>query len=120
MRFVHNRSGDHLKHLIREHIAQGTHIMSDGWGGYVGLSEMGYDHSVVIHDDNFVSPDNSNVHTQRIEATWSSLKRFIRARGTNKGAYYLEYVCEWIFRRKFEDVFAALLTVIRMKHAFAD
>ena len=101
MRVVYDRSGDHLKFLIRRHVARGTHIITDGWGGYMGLSEMGYEHSVVIHERNFISPDNSDVHTQRIEATWCSLKRFVRSRGTNKSEFYVEYICEWIFRRKF-------------------
>lgn len=120
MRLVYNRCGDHLKHLIRQHVAPGTHIITDGWGGYVGLSELGYEHSVVIHEDNFVSPNDALVHTQRIEATWGSFKRFIRARGTNKGEFYTEYVCEWIFRRKFDNVFDELLAVIRRKHDFSD
>jgi hypothetical protein len=77
MRLVYNRSEGHLCHLICEHIAEGTHIISDGWAAYANLSTMGYQHSVVIHDENFVSPDDSNIHTQRIESTWSSLKRFI-------------------------------------------
>lgn len=120
MRLVYNRSGAHLKHLIQQHVAPGTHIVTDGWGGYVGLQALGYEHCVVIHEENFVSPGDPAVHTQRIEATWGSLKRFIRARGTNKGTFYAEYVCEWIFRRKFDDVFDAMLTGIRQKYNFSD
>lgn len=113
---VYDRSEAHLTHLIRQHVLPGTHIMTDGWAAYANLSSMGYTHSVVIHDDNFISPDDNSVHTQKIEATWCSLKRFIRAHGTNKGAHYFEYICEYIFRRKFADVFNALLVVIREKY----
>lgn len=116
IRLVYNRSETHLTHLIQEHVAAGTHIMTDGWAAYRNLSSRGYTHSVVVHEDNFVSPVDANVHTQTIESTWSSLKRFIRAHGTNKGEYYLEYVCEYIFRRKFTDVFDALVNVIRTKY----
>jgi hypothetical protein len=63
---VYNRSGPHLKHLIQQHVVPGTHIITDGWPGYAGLSDLGYTHSVVIHEDNFVSPDDHQVHTQRI------------------------------------------------------
>ena len=115
---VHNRSGPHLKHLILQNVATGTHIITDGWAGYIGLSELGYQHSVVIHEDNFVSPTNSEVHTQRIEATWGSLKRFMRAHGTYKGGFLAEYICEYIFRRLFDDVFEALLSEIRRLHPF--
>lgn len=115
---VYDRSATHLTHLIRQHVALGTHIMTDGWGAYSGLSTMGYQHSVVVHNENFVSPENRDIHTQQIEATWCSLKRFIRARGTNKGEFFIEYICEWIFRRTFRDVFNALLNVIRTKYEF--
>jgi hypothetical protein len=115
---VYDRSEAHLTHLIQEHVALGTHIITDGWAAYRNLSTRGYTHSVVIHEENFVSPTNAQVHTQTIEATWSSLKRFIRAHGTHKGSYYLEYICEYIFRRKFANVFDALLDVIKDKHPF--
>ena len=87
---VYNRSGPHLKHLIQQHVVSGTHIITDGWSGYTELSDLGYQHSVVIHKDNFVSPDDSQIHTQGIESTWGSLKRIIRARGTNKGEFFAE------------------------------
>lgn len=116
LRLVYDRSEAHLTHWIRRHVAPGTHIITDGWAAYRNLSNMGYTHSVVIHEQNFISPENPQVHTQTIEATWCSLKRFIRAHGTNKGVHYLEYICEYVFRRKFSDVFEALLDVIRRKY----
>jgi IS1 family transposase len=118
IRMVYNRSEAHLTHLIRHHVRPGTHIMTDGWAAYRNLSTMGYMHSVVIHESNFVAPEDNNVHTQRIESTWSSMKRFIRSRGSNKGNYYLEYICEYIFRRKHSNVFDGLLNVIRTKYSF--
>jgi hypothetical protein len=117
---VYDRSAPHLTHLIRQHVAPGTHIITDGWAAYSRLSEHGYTHSVVIHEDNFVSPDDANVHTQLIEATWGSLKRFIRSRGTHKGHHLLEYISEYVFRRRFPDVFEALLRTIMIKYPFSD
>ena len=119
IRMVYDRSEPHLSYLIQQHVARGTHIITDGWAAYRNLSSLGYIHSVVVHQENFVSPDDSQVHTQRIEATWSSFKRFIRSRGSNKGAYYLEYICEWLFRRKNRDVFWALLDTIKEKYTFS-
>lgn len=113
---VYDRSAPHLIHLIRQHVAPGTHIITDGWPAYISLSDYGYIHSVVIHNDNFVSPIDPDVHTQLIEATWGSLKRFIRSRGTYKGHHLLEYICEYVFRRRFRCVFEALLNTIRMKY----
>lgn len=113
---VYDRSAPHLTHLIRQHVAPGTHIITDGWAAYNRLSEHDYTHSVVIHEDNFVSPIDPDVHTQLIEATWGSLKRFIRSRGTHKGHHLLEYICEYVFRRRYSDVFEALVRTIRMKY----
>ena len=115
---VYDRSEAHLTSLIRSRVAPGTHIITDGWAAYQNLSSMGYRHSVVIHEENFVSPVDGDVHTQTIESTWCSLKRFIRAHGTHKGGYYLEYICEYIFRRKHVDVFWSLLDAIRQKYPF--
>lgn len=119
LRLVYDRSAPHLTYWIRQHVAPGTHIMTDGWGSYAGLSQMGYTHSVVNHQENFVSPEDEHTHTQTIEATWSSLKRFIRARGGNKGDYYLEYICEYVFRRTFPNTFYSLLDVVRQLYPIA-
>jgi hypothetical protein len=115
---VYNRSGPHLKHLIRQHVEEGTHIITDGWAGYSGLSELGYRHSVIIHEENFVEPNNNEIHTQLIESTWGSLKRFIQSHGTNMDKFFAEYICEYVFRRLYDDVFDALLDVIRRKYVF--
>jgi hypothetical protein len=113
MRLIYDRSETHLYNLIRQHVAPGTHIMTYGWGAYRSLGSMGYSHSVVVHGDHFVSLNNPSIHTQRIEATWGSLKRIVRAYCTNKGTHYLEYICEYLFRRKHNNIFEALLGVIR-------
>lgn len=115
-RLIYNRSGPHLKFLINQHVRPGSHIITDGWAGYTGLSEMGYHHTVVIHEKNFVSPINRETHTQKIEATWGSLKRFLRQRGTNKSNFLTEYICEYIFRRTYDDVFSSLINVIKNKY----
>lgn len=118
LRLVYNRSEIHLTHLIRCHVALDTHIITDGWAAYRNLSAMGYSHSVIIHEENFISPENSDIHTQTIEATWGSLKKFIRGRGTNKGCHYLEYICEYVFRRQFPDTFTEILRCIKEKYKF--
>jgi hypothetical protein len=82
----------------------------------VYFTPMGYRHSVVIHEQNFVAPEDRDVHTQRIESTWSSLKRFIRSRGGNKAPHYLEYIYEYLFRRQFDDVFSAMVDVIKREY----
>ena len=95
---VPNRTRLTLLHYIFNFIAPGTHIMSDGWGAYRTLSRYGYIHDVVVHNENFVSPVNSTVHTQNIEGMWSVLKRKLRKKGTHIRPFINEYVLEALFR----------------------
>lgn len=116
---VYDRSAAHLIHHIRQRIAPGTHIVTDGWPAYARLSDHGYQHNVVIHEENFIAPSDRYVHTQTIESTWCSLKRFLRSRGSHKGPHLLEYLCEYMFRRKFPSTFEALLNTIRQNYDFS-
>lgn len=115
---VYDRSEQHLTYLIRQHVTIGTRIITDGWAAYRNLERHGYAHSVVVHEHNFVAPEDDTVHTQKIESTWCSFKRFIRNHGTNKGEHYVEYIYEWIFRRIHLNVFDQLLRTIRGKYQF--
>jgi hypothetical protein len=60
----------------------GSIIVSDGWRAYHNLEEIGggvYEHKVVIiHEENFVDPEDPEVHTQNIENTWMRCKRKLR------------------------------------------
>ena len=55
-----------------------------------------YDHKFVNHRVHFVYPQDRQVHTQGIEATWGSLKTGLRhLRGTNEEilpTYLFQYV----------------------------
>eukprot|EP00095_Tigriopus_kingsejongensis_P007465 snap_masked-scaffold1929_size24837-processed-gene-0.1 protein:Tk07465 transcript:snap_masked-scaffold1929_size24837-processed-gene-0.1-mRNA-1 annotation:"hypothetical protein CRE_13111" len=46
--------------------AMGFHILSDGWAAYYALDQIQdgiYLHDQVIHDDNFVDPEDPDIHT---------------------------------------------------------
>jgi transposase-like protein len=44
MKRIPNASADSLLSFIKENIAPGTRIRTDGWKGYCGLEETGYPH----------------------------------------------------------------------------
>ena len=67
---VPDRTAQTLEAAILDHILPGTHIISDGWASYRNVSQLGggiYEHSIVVHVEHFVDPDDNEVHTQNIE-----------------------------------------------------
>src|SRR6218665_2664958 len=78
---VEDRTANTLENIISAHLLPGTHIISDGWRSYSNLETLAngiYMHSVVIHERNFVAPDDDMVHTQNIENTWMRAKRKLK------------------------------------------
>ena len=70
---VPGRTAATLEACILQHCLPGTHIISDGWTAYRNIANLGhgsYQHSVVVHERNFVHPDDAEVHTQNMENLW--------------------------------------------------
>ena len=67
-----------LQALILKRISLESVIYSDGWRGYNGLVDVGYDrHFRVHHGDNEFSKGNG-IHINGIESFWSYVKRKMR------------------------------------------
>lgn len=75
---VEDRKKDTLREVIIRRIRTGTTIYSDSWAGYGDLNEIGYIHQMVNHSENFVNPNDKNVHTQTIESSWQKLKSSLK------------------------------------------
>lgn len=71
---VPDRSSATLIPLIKKWVLPGTIIQSDGWSAYGGISNHGFQHEVVIHENNFVDPI-TGVHTNAVEAYWQRCKK---------------------------------------------
>jgi transposase-like protein len=84
--YVKNRRASTLLPLIHRYVHEGSHIITDGFASYENISVSGvYAHSVVIHNENFINPNDAAIHTQNIENLWGRLKSgFKRMRGTRK------------------------------------
>ena len=102
---VTNRKRRTLERVIDQMIDQRSTIVSDGWGGYVGLSAAGFHHLVVNHSENFVHPRDPAIHTQGIENLWYVLMRFLRAKGTYTRRHLTSYLKEFMFRKSSPDIF---------------
>lgn len=71
------RNAETLETILRANILPDTTLMTDGWRGYVNMGNY-FDHSTVNHSISFVNPEDRNVHTQKIERFWRSVKEGIR------------------------------------------
>jgi transposase-like protein len=103
---VPDRRAATLQQCIEEHILPGTHIMSDGWAAYANIRDIRhgiYDHSVVVHQQNFVDPANPEVHTQNVENMWMRAKRKIRRQFGTSRALFPSYLSEFVYRNQFQN-----------------
>ena len=56
------------------------------------MDGINYTHETVIHDANFVNPDNSDIHTQNIENMWMRVKRKLRRQFGTSMALFQTYM----------------------------
>ena len=103
---VPDRRAVTLQALIEEHILPGSHIVSDGWAAYANVNQIRhgiYEHSVVVHQQNFVDPTNDQVHTQNVENMWMRAKRKLKRQFGTSRALFPSYLHEFMFRNQFRD-----------------
>jgi transposase-like protein len=80
---------------VREHVAQGAELFTDGWKGYSGL-HADYIHQVIDHAEKYV---DGQIHTNGIENFWSLLKRGIKGTYVSVEPFHLfRYLDEQSFR----------------------
>ena len=96
MRHVPDASAESLGPFVREMIAAGSTLCTDGWKGYNGLSNE-YAHRQIILSS---SGDPAHVAMPGVHQVSSLLKRWLL--GTHQGAFTLEhlqsYLEEYTFR----------------------
>ena len=94
-------------------------IRSDGWRGYNGLVDVGYEKHLCVdhHWNEFV---RGTSHINGIEGFWGfSKSRLTRFKGLPKVTFYLHLKeCEFRFNYKDEDIYHFLLKIIRNNPLF--
>jgi len=104
-----------LQGLILGRISKETVIYSDGWRGYNGLVDVGYDkHYRVNHGDNEFSKGNG-VHINGIESFWSFTKRRLRKfNGLSKRTFDLHLKeCEWRWKKSDAELRSELSCILK-------
>ena len=104
---VPNASKATLQRIIRGEISLDTEIVSDGWRGYDGLVDVGYDRHMRINKQGktrecFVQ---DGVHINGIESFWSFTKRRLaKFNGVRKNFDLHLKECEWRWNRDFNTL----------------
>jgi hypothetical protein len=97
LQVIPDRSTDSLTSFVEANVAPGASVFSDGWDGYNGLSQMGYDHHPVVLAG---SHENAETHQPMIHLVFSNLKTWIL--GTHHGRieprHLQSYLNEYVFR----------------------
>jgi transposase-like protein len=90
MRHISDASAESLLPFVREVIAPGSIVCTDGWRGYSGLSE-GYEHQQTILSS---SDDPAHVAMPGVHQIASLLKRWLL--GTHQGAFSPEHIQSYL------------------------
>lgn len=97
MRRVEDASGDSLMPFVCDVVEKGAEILTDGWGGYNRLPQLGYTHKPTVSSS---SGDPAHVSMPAVHRVAALLKRWLLS--THQGAvsakhldYYLD---EYTFR----------------------
>ena len=105
-----------LQGIIRGRVDPESVIHSDGWRGYNGLVDLGYQkHYRVQHGKNEFANEHS--HINGIESFWGYAKtRLIRFRGMQKHTFYFHLKeCEFRFNHRTENLYKIILKMCREK-----
>jgi transposase len=105
-------SANTLRAIIRGRIDPQSVVCSDGWPGYDGLVDVGYDKHVRINKQK--SFTRGRAHINGIEAFWSFTKRRLAKFNGVKANFDLHLKeCEWRYNKSPSILFQNLLTLIK-------
>lgn len=103
-----------LQAIIVGKVSVGTVIHTDGWRGYNGLVDVGYDkHFRVNHGKNEFSKGKGK-HINGIESFWSFAKRrLLKFNGVKK--YFVLHLkeCEWRWKKPIDILEAELIMIVK-------
>ena len=100
-----------LQRIIRGKVALDATVVSDGWKGYDGLVDMGFDRHLRIKKSHWGPSKLSlnGVHINGIESFWSFTKRRLaKFNGVTKNFELHLKECEWRWARNADSLLAEL------------
>ena len=101
-----------LQDIIRGRVDPECVVHSDGWKGYDGLVDVGYDKHFRINKSQHFALHG--VHINGIEAFWSFTKRRLSKFNGIKKNFDLDLKeCEWRYNKPLDQLIKELLTLIK-------
>lgn len=101
-----------LRAVIRGRIDPASVVCSDGWPGYDGLVDVGYDKHIRINKQKAFT--KGRAHINGIEAFWSFTKRRLAKFNGVKANFHLHLKeCEWRYNKPASFLGQNLLTLIK-------
>lgn len=118
--YVQRRDKATLLPIIKRECRSGSEIHSDEWSAYRCLTNEGFVHLKVNHQENYVDP-TTGAHTQAIERSWldAKVKLLKKMRGVPMTTFqsHLDDYCWRMHRRNVPDLFLAFLEDVRRTYA---
>ena len=100
-----------LQSIIRGKISPDSIIHSDGWRGYDGLVDVGFDKHYRINKSRHFS--EKGVHINGIEAFWSFTKRRLSKFNGVRTNFELHLKeCEWRYNKTLPELIANLMALV--------
>ena len=98
---VPNCSGAILQAIIERIVSENAEINSDGWKGYDGLVDVGYDKHYRVNRSKDEFSDFQGHHVNGIENFWSFTKRRMQRKNGIRKTYFELFLkeCEWRYNR---------------------
>lgn len=98
-----------LQAIIRKKIDPASIVYSDGWRGYDGLVDVGYDKHFRVHHGQREFAQAGEVHINGIESFWSFTKRRLKKFNGVKVNFLLHLKeCEWRWKKSPDILFTEL------------
>ena len=96
LRLVPGRGAEDLTAFVKETVAKGGVVRTDGWQGYDGLAKLGYHHAAVILKG---APEKTDEHLPMIHIVFSNLKTWLLGTHHSVSQQHLQaYLNEYVFR----------------------
>lgn len=96
------RNEETLIPLIKKYILPGSIIYSDSWRAYNNIEQHSFKHYTINHSENFVNPQDLEIHTQNIERLWRDVKEWVKRPGI-RSTYLRQYLSRYLFIRSLKD-----------------